>query len=696
MSRVGLLILLTFSTVLGQTGQNAKSLSDLGDKAFGRGAFDEAALKYQAALKINPEDAHILFKLGVTLLSTNRKYEALDPLVQSHKLKHDVSPEIDYYIGHAYQVRLQFKEALDHFSKFKKRHKKLSAIADNKIEESQLGDSLIKRPVATAVELLGQPINSKYNDFAPLLDSGETTLVFTTARDTTQRDIRNNNQIFESIMYSEKLGGVWTEPKPMGDEINHKAHDAATYLSPDGSSMILYYGDTRDLFQSRFSSGKKTQLIEGIWTKAAPLAEPINSISWESSGCLSPDGQFLFFASDRAGGYGDLDIYMSKLELDGTWGKPVNLGPEVNTPANEDAPFMHGDGTLYFGSEGHRGLGNYDIYRTRFKNNRWQKPENLGYPVNTPEYDNYFHLSPNKLHGYFTSVRQGGVGNTDIYMATFPRTFDIDTKSLAIKLRADSIARADSLMLIARKNVKVPDSVLAKNAGKADSLMKSSYVDPSIKAEFHVATEFRGKVIDEMDGKPLHAQIVLVDNKTNKLLTRAYTNPRNGVFIIIIPHGGNYGVSASCDGYLFTSMNFDVPAFAESQTLETAIIMTKAQVGAKSILKNIFFDSGKSNFRQESLGELDMIVNLLKTNSRLRVQINGHTDSFGDNATNKALSLKRAQSVVDYLIKQGIDTSRLKAVGYGEEKPVVSNDDEQEGREINRRTEIEVVEVTQP
>src|SRR6185436_18333971 len=192
----------------------------------------------------------------------------------------------------------------------------------------------------------------------------------------------------------------------------------------------------------------------------------------------------------------------------------------------------------------------------------------------------------------------------------------------------------------------------------------------------------------------LYAQIVLVDNKTNKLLTRAYTNKKTGVFIIIIPHGGNYGVSTSCDGYLFNSMNFDVPAFAESQTIETAIIMTKAQVGAKSILKNIFFDSGKSNFRDESIGELDMIVNLLRTNSRLRVQINGHTDSFGDNATNKALSLKRAQSVVDYLIKQGIDASRLKAVGYGEEKPVVSNDDEIEGREVNRRTEIEVVEVT--
>jgi outer membrane protein OmpA-like peptidoglycan-associated protein len=209
-----------------------------------------------------------------------------------------------------------------------------------------------------------------------------------------------------------------------------------------------------------------------------------------------------------------------------------------------------------------------------------------------------------------------------------------------------------------------------------------------------VATEFRGKVLDDSDGKPLHAEIVLVDNKTNKILTRAYSNKRNGVFIIIIPHGGNYGLSASCEGYLFTSLNFDVPAFASSQTLETSILMSKAEVGSKSTLKNIFFDSGKSDLRAESVSELKRLVDLLSNNPRLRVQINGHTDSFGDNLTNKNLSLKRAQAVVDYLIKQGIASTRVKAVGYGEERPLVSNDDEEEGREINRRTEIEVVEVT--
>jgi outer membrane protein OmpA-like peptidoglycan-associated protein len=682
MLRIVVFSLLLFA--LSAVGQTSKVLIDQGDKAYGHSNFIEALSKYLAAEKLDTTNASVKLKIGVTYLSTNRKFEALPYLEQAYKIKHDISPEINYYIGCAYQERLQYQKAMEHFRIFKRKHKRMAPLADQRIEQCQMADSLVRKGTKTIVDLLPSPINTEHFDFAPLLDSGETTLIFTSARDTSKRDDRNHNQLFESVMLSEKIGGEWTEPKNLDQNINHEAHDAATYLSPDGQTLVLYYGDTRDLFVSKYSGGYKSQHLEG-WSKPEPMPAPINMISWESSGCFSPDGQFFFFASDRNEGYGDLDIYMCRRMPDGKWDRPTNLGPQVNTPANEDAPFMHPDGTLYFGSEGHPGLGNYDIFKTRLVGTKWQKPENLGWPVNSPEYENYFYLTPDKRHGYFTSVREMGVGNTDIYMATFPEEIKVDLLTQAIKVRADSIARADSISAIAKLN---PMS--------ADSIENNSFVDPSIKAEFHVATEFRGKVLDEDDGKPLHAEIILVDNKTNKMLTRAYSNRKNGVFIIIIPHGGNYGVSASCEGYLFTSMNFDVPAFASSQTIETAIFMSKAEVGSKSTLKNIFFDSGKSDLRPESVSELTRLVELLSKNPRLRVQINGHTDSFGDNLTNKNLSLKRAQSVVDYLVKNGIETNRVKAVGYGEERPLVSNDDEEEGREINRRTEIEVVEVTNP
>lgn len=685
MLRVSLVLNLLF-VAFAATGQTVKVLVDQGDKAYGHSNYAEALSKYLAAEKLDSLDPFIPLKIGVTYLYTNEKFKALPYLDVAYKAKHDISPEINYYLGWAYQERLQFQRALEQFRLFKRRHKRLASIADQRIEQCLMADSMIHKESKVKVELLPAPINSKYFDFAPLIDSGETTLIFTSARDTAKRDPRSHNQLFESVMSAEKIGGQWTEPKSLDPNINHEAHDAATYLSPDGSKLVLYYGHTQDLFISTYSGGYKSELQEG-WSKPEPMPAPINLVSWESSGCFSPDGQFFFFASDRNEGYGDLDIYMTRRLPDGRWDTPTNLGPQINTPANEDAPFMHEDGTLYFGSEGHAGLGNYDIYRTRLVGTKWQKPENLGWPVNTPEYENYFYMSPNKRHGFFTSVRQSGMGNTDIYMATFPEEVKIDLVSMRIKMRADSIARADSVAAIA----KAKESF---NPMSADSLENNSFIDASIKTEFHVATEFKGKVLDENDGKPLQAEIVLVDNKTNKILTRAYSSKKTGVFLIVIPHGGNYGVSASCDGYLFTSMNFDVPAFASSQTIETAIFMSRAEVGSKSTLKNIFFDSGKSDLRQESVSELNRIVDLLTRNPKLRVQINGHTDSFGDNLTNKNLSLKRAQSVVDYLIKNGIDTGRLKAVGYGEERPLVSNDDEEEGREINRRTEIEVVEVT--
>lgn len=674
-------------------GQGAKAHIDLGDKEFTHGNVAAALLHYKAAEKLTPDDHKLLFKIGATLLASNKKWEALDFLEKAHQGKHD-NPEIDFYLGQAYQQRLMFDKALEHFHEFRKKHKRLSAIADQHIEECILGKKLIQTPTANSVKVLDWPVNSIYNDFSPLLDSGETTLIFTSARDTTHRDSRGKKEIFESIYVSEQIAGNWTEPKELSSEVNHESHDAATYLSPDGTTMVVYYGHERDLFTSKLSQNFKSDYAQhGIWVKPEPMPFPINnSATWESSGSFSPDGQYFFFSSDRSEGYGELDLYMVKKQPDGTWGKPQNLGPEINTPANEDAPYMHIDGTLYFGSEGHAGLGNYDIYKTRFIGNKFMKPTNMGFPINTPEYDNYFHMSPDKRHGYFTSVRKEGIGGTDIFFATFPEFTAVDSLALAFSQRADSLARADSIIMANLRKASMPDSLLAKNAAKADSIMRKNESEMMTKAEFHVATEFRGRVVDEDNGKPLHAQIVLIDNKTNKILSRAHTNPKNGVFIIIIPHGGNYGLSANCDGYLFTSMNFEVPAFASSQTIETAIFMAKAEVGSKAILKNIFFDSGKSEIRPESQGELNRLVELLRKNSTLRVHINGHTDNSGDKNTNKILSQKRAQSVVDYLVNNGIASDRLKAVGFGQEKPLVSNDDEKDGREINRRTEIEVVE----
>ncbi|HTE34044.1 MAG TPA: OmpA family protein, partial [Chryseolinea sp.] len=305
---------------------------------------------------------------------------------------------------------------------------------------------------------------------------------------------------------------------------------------------------------------------------------------------------------------------------------------------------------------------------SEFKNNKWSKPENMGYPLNSWEYDGFFTMSPDKKKGYFSTVKEGGLGDADIYSISF----------------------------LEPKYKPKPKPVVAKvveEKAKPELPKAEEFVDPMIQAQKakRVVTLLKGKVIDENSAAPLAAVISLVDNETNKVLTKINANPVTGEFELVIPHGGNYGVATEKNGYLFNSINFNLPQFAEYQEIDTHIIMVKAEVGSKVVLKNIFFDVGKSELKAESIAEVENIRELLLANANLKVQINGHTDNSGNVAANKALSLKRATAVVSYLSQKGIATNRLNAKGYGSERPIVSNDDEEGGRAINRRTEIEIV-----
>jgi outer membrane protein OmpA-like peptidoglycan-associated protein len=219
------------------------------------------------------------------------------------------------------------------------------------------------------------------------------------------------------------------------------------------------------------------------------------------------------------------------------------------------------------------------------------------------------------------------------------------------------------------------------------------YVDPIVQLhkDMKIVTVLKGKVIDEKTAVPLGATVTLTDNETRRVISKIHV-PTTGDFELVIPHGGNYAVTTERDGYLFNSLNLNFPQFSEYQEIDTHILMVKVEVGSKVVLKNIFFDVGKSELKPESIAELERIKDLLQSSAQLKVQINGHTDNTGNAATNLTLSSKRAESVVNYLVEKGIDHARLSFKGFGSERPLVSNDDEQGGREINRRTEIEILE----
>lgn len=648
-----------------QDAKELKAILDKADKFYEKADYKMALESYYEAEAKSPHDPKIKFKIGQTYLSAGAESKALPFLEEAYRMVPTIDPDIDYYLALALQANSHFNRAIDHFKKFKAKNKKFNTIASHKIQECQLGDSLMRNPVLAVIKVLEWPINSPYQDYGPVLNASEDHLVFTSARDTMQVD-KKYRTYFEDILHSTRSGDAWLVPQKLSPNINDQFHDAATYLTPDGKTVFLYYEKGNgDIYQSSFNGGE--------WSPPVSMGKEINTVSWETSGCLSPDGNRFFFTSDRPGGQGNLDIYVSERLPNGQWGKAINLGPKVNSPGNEDAPFMHPDGTLYFGSDGHVGLGDYDIFKSEFKNGQWSKPLNIGYPINTPKFENYFFLSNDKKRAYFSAMRNEGVGNSDICMVHF--------------LDPPPPPPADEPVVAVAK----PDTT------KEAEAIGDEFVDSmiSFQKDLGFATQLTGRVIDGETAASLRAQIILVDNKTNKVISRVYSDPTTGEFKIIIPHGGNYGINTSVTGYLFNSLNFDVPTFTDYQEIETAILMQRAEIGSKVVLKNIFFNVGKADLKIESIGELESILNLMEKNPGVKLQINGHTDDSGDDATNKALSLKRAQAVEAFLVQRGIDSQRLRSVGYGEERPIVSNDDESGGREINRRTEIEVFETSQ-
>jgi outer membrane protein OmpA-like peptidoglycan-associated protein/Tol biopolymer transport system component len=641
-------------------GQSQKELISQGDMFYSKKNYAKALEIYLQALEFNPDDAAVNLKVGMSYLYSETKSKAARYINKAYGLNPNINDEIDYHLGIAFQNTNEFKKAIEHFEQFKKKRKGLAEIADRKIRECRIADSLSQYELNVIIENLGAVVNTKFNEYSPLISADGNTLIFTSNRSDDEAVVRAGKN-YEDIFVTRKTGNTWQPPQKISPNINQRYNDAAASLSPDGKMLFLYYEEGNgDIYMSRFEGND--------WTKPTPLNKNINTaLFWETSASISADGKKLYFASSRDGGFGELDLYVSELDSKGDWGKAVNLGKAVNTEGNEDAPVIHPDGvTLYFSSDGHPSLGNADIFVTENKGGKWQKPENIGWPINTWEYDGFFTISPDKKQGYFSTLKEGGFGDADIYSVKF-----LEPK---YKPKPKPVVKTEEK----------PKEVKPKT---------TDFVDPLIAQQkaLRVVTVLKGKVIDEITAAPIEATITLVDNTTQKVLTRLTSNPATGDFEITIPHGGNYGVATEKNGYLFNSINFNLPKFAEFQEIDTHIIMVRAEIGSKVVLKNIFFDVGKSDLKPESIAEVEKIRELLVGNPNLRVQINGHTDNTGNAATNKTLSLKRASAVVDYLVGKGVVQARLSAKGYGAERPIVSNDDEMGGREINRRTEIEII-----
>ena len=409
-----------------QKDTEGKSDAEILDEAeffFGDGNYIRAIPIFQTLAGKNPNDALYRFRLGICYIYKNdEKEKAIQYLDQVYQTDPQTK-DLLYYLGVAYHLNYKFDEATKYFNDYLATNPPVNkkVLVNKYIENCRNGKVMIQTKFKSDIKNLGTIINSKYSEYVPVISSDESVLIFTYRGSRSKGGLMDeelkpasDGEYYEDIFISQKVGREWLIPESIGDNINSNGHDASVALSADGQKLFIFRStpkDHGDLYMS--------QLDGEVWTTPQRLGPTINTKYWEGSASLSSDEQILYFASERPGGLGKRDIWMAHKLENGEWGEAVNLGPNVNTPLNDDAPFIHPDGvTLFFSSEGHNSMGGYDIMYSILENNEWSRPTNLDYPVNTTGDDTFYVLSADGETGYFSSERKDGLGQQDIYVVS--------------------------------------------------------------------------------------------------------------------------------------------------------------------------------------------------------------------------------------------------------------------------------------
>jgi outer membrane protein OmpA-like peptidoglycan-associated protein len=467
---------------------------------------------------------------------------------------------------------------------------------------------------------LGNMVNSMDNEYFPGITADEQVLIFT----------RLVNGRDEEFYRSTKVNGKYTFAENMGYPINTERNEGTVSLSADGQ-YIFYTACNRpgangscDLFLSKLDGN--------TWSEPINLGPPVNSASWESQPCLSFDGRTLYFSSNRPGGYGQSDIWYTTFK-GGRWTPPINAGPEINSVGDEQSPYIaKDDQTLYFNSDGHPGMGGVDLFFTRrAADGRWQKPTNLGYPINSDKDETCLVIASNGKDAFLAKEGEDSKGGLDIY------SFELY---------------------------------------EAARPQKTGYA--------------KGVVFDAVTKKKISAKVELIELSSGRVIIESYSNKVSGEFLVCLQGNKNYALNVGAAGYLFYSENFSLQNQDATDPLVLSVPLQPITPGAKVVLKNIFFESDKFDLKPDSKAELNKLVQFLANNPKVKIEIGGHTDNTGDIAKNSLLSANRSKAVKDYLVATGVPIARLSSKGYADTQPIADNKTI-EGRAQNRRTEIKIM-----
>jgi tetratricopeptide (TPR) repeat protein len=498
------------------------------------GEYVNALNIFREVEKNNPRNSAVKYYIGLCYFNLKQIPNAKENLLGALEINSDVKPETHLILGKVYQSEDNFDRAIEEYKLYKSTagtgdDKEAHEDADAFLNQCQNAKALMGNPIPVVITNLGSDINSKYDDKNPCITADGNKLVFTTRRPETTNDATDtegDGKYFESIYITsfDSITKNFTKASGVSSAINTKAHDACTSISPDGKQIFIYYNDMNDLakrggniFVSKVASGK--------WKVPESIGKPINSSYWEGGACVSPDGKRYFFSSERPGGFGNSDIWMVEKINKSDWGKPVNLGPDVNSTFDEAGMFLAPDGkTLFFCSNGPKSMGSYDVFKTVYDKGKWTAPVNVGYPINSSSKEGQLTISADARYAYISSDRKGGLGESDIYK--------IDLKDYSIL---------------------EPDG--KKKISNGLSILKGT-----------IREGFEGYGIQD-------AEVILKDTQDNQVAS-ANTNESGEYFFTL--HGGKYTLIIKKKGFIDITENIELgTSEKETVILEKGYLLKK-------------------------------------------------------------------------------------------------------------------------
>lgn len=594
-----------------------------------RGQYPQAVALLEEAIARDKKFTEAYLRLGYTLRSMRNLEKAHKVFEQGLTTALTDGKKKGFYLelGDLELMRGRYATSKDYLEKFLALETQNNALIDRGRHLRSKAEYGLTHPPGDE-RIVPRPLSDTVNCFAmqyfPVLTADQQSLIYT-------RRLGKGDTSDEDLVISTRDSrGRWSPPVSLSDEINSDFNEGTCSVSADGRLLIFTscqgrrsYGSC-DLFQSR--------KVGDRWSEPENLGSSVNTAAWESQPSLSADGRELYFVSDRKGGAGKRDIWMSKRSERG-WSAPVNLGLAINTTYDEVSPFLHANGkTLFFSSDGHAGFGGFDLFSSERSDNTWSSPVNVGWPINTHEDQYSLFVTADSEKAYYSYDK-------------------------------DATGTEGRLMMI-----ELPEAYRVKNRSNI----------------------LQGIVRDKETGRPLAAHLELYHLQKKLVTSSVSSDSLRGDYLVVLTEGADYGLYVSRPGYVFQSLHFDYSELRDLAPLHMDVELERIRKGAHVVLNNIFFDTDSYVLLEKSLTELEQVLVFLTSNPAVRIEISGHTDNRGEKAHNKVLSQKRASAVAGFLVERGIPAHRMQASGFGDERPAAPNDSD-ENRQKNRRIEFRIL-----